>query len=50
MRNFTIGALTPARRTDIVAGKVRKCRQRGTELARTVKRCPSCGQPLSLRC
>jgi rubrerythrin len=49
MHTFTIGAFAPARRMDFVAGEVRKCRQCGTELARTVKRCPTCGQPLSAR-
>jgi len=27
----------------------RLCRQCGTEVSRSVKRCPTCGQPLSLR-
>jgi rubrerythrin len=47
MTIVAISTLTPTHRTDVAAGKVRKCRQCGTELARTVKRCPSCGQPLS---
>jgi predicted amidophosphoribosyltransferase len=27
----------------------RRCRQCGKEVSRTVKRCPNCGQPLSVR-
>ena len=27
----------------------RRCRQCGKDVSRTVKRCPNCGQPLSVR-
>ena len=47
MNVFTLCTFTPARPLNVVAGKMRKCRQCGVELARTVKRCPHCGQPLS---
>ena len=47
MHISAICAFIPAHRMRVAAGKVRKCRQCGTELARTVKRCPACGQPLS---
>jgi predicted amidophosphoribosyltransferase len=47
MSIVTICALIPARHMHVAAGKVRKCRQCGTELSRTTKRCPTCGQPLS---
>jgi hypothetical protein len=49
MKILALRAVTPARRTNVAAGKVRKCRQCGTELPRVIKRCPSCGQPLSAR-
>lgn len=30
------------------AVKVRRCRQCGTEVSRSARRCPTCGQPLSI--
>ena len=49
MTIVTISVLTPARHTHVAAGKVRSCRQCGADLSRSMKRCPTCGQPLSLR-
>ena len=36
------------RSLDYAITRPRRCRECGTEVSRTAKRCPTCGQPLSL--
>jgi len=48
MQILAIRTVAPARHIHVAAGKVRKRRQCGTELSRTARCCPTCGQPPSL--